>query len=193
MGTNEHAVVIVGAGPAGMMLAAELALAQVDVAVVERRPDHELAGSRAGGLHTRTIELLDQRGIVDRFLAEGQTHQAMPFGSAMLDMSDLPTRHPYFLGIWQRQTEGILADWVAELGVRVDYGSTVTGVAQDDAGVDVALADARTLRAQYVVGCDGGRSLVRKAAGIAFPGWDATRSNLIAEIATNEPPPAGLR
>ena len=115
---TEHAVVIAGGGPAGMMLAAELALAKVDVAVVERRPDHVLAGSRAGGLLTRTIEVLDQRGVADRFLAEGQVHQAMPFGTAMLDMSDLPTRHPYFLGIFQNQIERIMAAWIAELPVR---------------------------------------------------------------------------
>ena len=112
---TEHAVVIAGAGPAGMMLAAELALAKVDVAVLERRPDHVLAGSRAGGLNSRTIEVLDQRGVADRFLAEGQVHEAMPFGTTMLDTSDFPTRHPYFLGIWQNQIERIMAAWLAEL------------------------------------------------------------------------------
>ena len=112
---TEHAVVIAGGGPAGMMLAAELALAKVDVAVVERRPDHVLAGSRAGGFNSRTIEVLDQRGVADRFLAEGQVHEAMPFGTTMLDTSDFPTRHPYFLGIWQNQIERIMAAWIAEL------------------------------------------------------------------------------
>ena len=131
---TEHAVVIAGGGPAGMMLAAELALAKVDVAVVERRPDHVLAGSRAGGLLTRTIEVLDQRGVADRFLAEGQTHQAMPFGTAMLDMSDLPTRHPYFLGIFQNEIERIMAAWIAELPVGICYGREVTGFEQDDTG-----------------------------------------------------------
>jgi 3-(3-hydroxy-phenyl)propionate hydroxylase len=193
MRTTEHAVVIAGGGPAGMMLAAELALAKVDVAVVERRPDHVLAGSRAGGLLTRTIEVLDQRGVADRFLAEGQVHQAMPFGTAMLDMSDLPTRHPYFLGIFQNEIERIMAAWIAELPVRIYYGSEVTGFAQDDTGVDVELSDDRSLRAGYLVGCDGGRSLIRKAAGIEFPGWDPTRSNLIAEVETAEEPPQGVR
>jgi 3-(3-hydroxy-phenyl)propionate hydroxylase len=186
-------VVIAGGGPAGMMLAAELALAKVDVAVVERRPDHVLAGSRAGGLLTRTIEVLDQRGVADRFLAEGQVHQAMPFGTAMLDMSDLPTRHPYFLGIFQNEIERIMAAWIAELPVRIYYGSEVTGFAQDDTGVDVELSDDRSLRAGYLVGCDGGRSVIRKAGGIEFPGWDPTRSNLIAEVETAEEPPQGVR
>ena len=190
---TEHAVVIAGGGPTGMMLAAELALAKVDVAVVERRPDHVLAGSRAGGLLTRTIEVLDQRGVADRFLAEGQVHRAMPFGTAMLDMSDLPTRHPYFLGIFQNAIERIMSAWISELPVRIYYGSEVTGFAQDDAGVDVGLCGDGSLRARYLVGCDGGRSVIRKVAGIAFPGWDATRSNLIAEVEMTEEPPQGVR
>ncbi|MEA2193301.1 MAG: hypothetical protein QOI73_3422 [Solirubrobacteraceae bacterium] len=193
MRTTEHAVVIAGAGPAGMMLAAELALAKVDVAIVERRSDHVLAGSRAGGLLTRTIEVLDQRGVADRFIAEGQLHQAMPFGTAMLDMSDLPTRHPYFLGIFQNEIERIMAAWIAELRVPVSHGCEVTGFAQDDSGVDVELSGERSLRARYLVGCDGGRSLIRKAAGIEFPGWDATRSNLIADVQMTEEPPQGIR
>jgi 2-polyprenyl-6-methoxyphenol hydroxylase-like FAD-dependent oxidoreductase len=190
---TEHAVVIAGAGPAGMMLAAELALAKVDVAIVERRPDHVLAGSRAGGFHSRTIEVLDQRGVADRFLAEGQAVQAATFGTTVLDMSDFPTRHPYTLGIWQNQIERIMAAWIAELPVRIYYGREMTGFAQDDAGVDVELIEGQSLRAQYLVGCDGGRSLIRKAAGIEFPGWDPTRSNLIAEVETTEEPPRGVR
>jgi 2-polyprenyl-6-methoxyphenol hydroxylase-like FAD-dependent oxidoreductase len=190
---TEHAVVIAGGGPAGMMLAAELALAKVDVAIVERRPDHVLVGSRAGGFHSRTIELLDQRGVVDRFLAEGQTAQASMFGTTVLDMSDFPTRHPYSLGIWQNQIERIMAAWVLELGVPIHYGREVTGFAQDDAGVDVLLADGAPLRARYLVGCDGGRSLIRREAGIDFPGWEPTRSNLIAEVELTEEPPQGTR
>jgi 2-polyprenyl-6-methoxyphenol hydroxylase-like FAD-dependent oxidoreductase len=190
---TEPAVVIAGGGPAGMMLAAELALARVDVAIVERRPDHVLAGSRAGGFNSRTIEVLDQRGVADRFLAEGQVHEAMPFGTSVLDMSDFPTRHPYFLGIWQNQIERIMAAWIAELSVRIHHGCEVMGFAQDDAGVDVELSDGRSLRAQYLVGCDGGRSVIRKAAGIEFPGWDPTRSNLIAEVELTEEPPQGVR
>ncbi|MGH9101691.1 MAG: FAD-dependent monooxygenase, partial [Acidimicrobiales bacterium] len=176
-----------------MMLAAELALAKVDVAIVERRLAHVLVGSRAGGFHSRTIELLDQRGVADRFLAEGQVAQAAMLGTTVLDMSDFPTRHPYSLGIWQNQIERIMAGWIAELGVRVSYGREVTGLVQDDAGVDVQLADGGSLRAQYLVGCDGGRSVIRRAAGIEFPGWDPTRSNLIAEVELTEEPPRGAR
>ena len=191
---TEHAVVIAGGGPAGMMLAAELALARVDVAVVERRPDHVLVGSRAGGFHSRTIEVLDQRGVADRFLAEGQVHQVgAMIATAMLDMSDFPTRHPYTLGIFQNQIERIMAAWIAELPVRIDYGCEVTGFAQDDTGVDVELSEDQSLRARYLVGCDGGRSVIRKAAGIGFPGWDPTRSNLIAEVEMAEEPAQGLR
>jgi len=190
---TEHAVVIAGGGPTGMMLAAELALAKVDVAVVERRPNHVLIGSRAGGFHSRTIEVLDQRGVADRFLAEGKVVQAATFGTTVLDVSDFPTRHPYTLGIWQSRIERILAAWIAELGVRIYYRSEVTGFAQDNSGVDVRLGDEESLRAQYLVGCDGGRSVIRKGAGIEFPGWDATRSNLIAEVEVTEEPPRGAR
>src|ERR1700730_7575105 len=190
---SEHAVVIAGGGPTGMMLAAELAFANVDVAIVERRPDHALAGSRAGGFHSRTIEVLDQRGVADRFLAEGQVAQVATFGSTVLDMSDFPTRHPYSLGIWQNQIERIMAAWIAELPVRIYYGCEVTGFAQDDTGVDVELSDGPSLRAEYLVGCDGGRSLVRKAAGIEFPGWDPTTSSLIAEVEMAEEPEWGIR
>jgi 2-polyprenyl-6-methoxyphenol hydroxylase-like FAD-dependent oxidoreductase len=193
MGISEHAVVIAGGGPTGMMLAAELALAKVDVAVVERRPDHVLVGSRAGGFHSRTIEVLDQRGVAERFLAEGQVAQASMIGTTVLDMSDFPTRHPYSLGIWQNQIERIMAAWVAELPLRIYYGREVTGFAQDDTGVEVELSDGESLRAQYLVGCDGGRSLIRKAAGIEFPGWDATKSNLIAEVEASEKPELGIR
>jgi 2-polyprenyl-6-methoxyphenol hydroxylase-like FAD-dependent oxidoreductase len=190
---TEHAVVIAGGGPTGMMLAAELALARVDVAIVERRPDHVLVGSRAGGLHARTIEVLDQRGVADRFLAEGQVVQASMIGTAVLDMSDFPTRHPYSLGIWQNQIERIMAEWVGELPVQIYHAREVEGFTQDGSGVDIALAGGGSLRAAYLVGCDGGRSVVRKAAGIDFPGWDATRSNLIAEVEVSEEPELGIR
>jgi 2-polyprenyl-6-methoxyphenol hydroxylase-like FAD-dependent oxidoreductase len=193
MAMIEHAVVIAGGGPTGLMLAGELALAGVDVAIVERRPSQDLPGSRAGGLQARTIEVLDQRGIADRFLAEGQVAQVAGFGGTRLDISDFPTRHPYGLGLWQKHIERILAGWVAELKVPVHYGTGVTGFAQDDTGVDVALSEGQRLRAQYLVGCDGGRSLVRKGAAIEFPGWDPTTSALLAEVEMTEEPELGVR
>jgi 2-polyprenyl-6-methoxyphenol hydroxylase-like FAD-dependent oxidoreductase len=190
---TEHAVVIAGGGPTGLMLAAELALAGIDVAIVERRPNQDHPGSRAGGLQSRTIEVLDQRGIADRFLAQGQVAQVAGFAMIRLDMSDFPTRHPYGLGLWQQHIERILAGWVAELKVPVHYGIEVTGFAQDDTGVDVQLSGGGSLRAEYLVGCDGGRSLVRKAAGIEFPGWDPTTSSLLAEVEMTEEPELGVR
>jgi 2-polyprenyl-6-methoxyphenol hydroxylase-like FAD-dependent oxidoreductase len=188
----EHAVVIAGGGPTGMMLAGELTLAHVDVAIVERRTSQERIGSRAGGLHSRTIEVLDQRGIADRFLSQGQVAQVVGFNMTPLDISDFPTRHNYGLALWQKHTERILAEWVGELGVTIYRGREVTAFAQNDTGVDVALSDAQSLQGEYLVGCDGGRSLVRKTAGIEFPGWDPTTSWLIAEVEMTEEPKLGL-
>jgi 2-polyprenyl-6-methoxyphenol hydroxylase-like FAD-dependent oxidoreductase len=188
-----HAVVIAGGGPTGLMLAGKLALAGVNVGIVERRAGQELAGSRAGGLHARTIEVLDQRGIADRFLSQGQVAQVAGFAWFPLDISDFPTRHNYGLALWQNHIERILAEWVGELGVPVHRGREVTGFAQDDTGVDVELSDGTSLRAEYLVGCDGGRSRIRRAAGIEFPGWDATVSHLIAEVELTEEPEWGMR
>jgi 2-polyprenyl-6-methoxyphenol hydroxylase-like FAD-dependent oxidoreductase len=164
------------------MLAGELALAGVDVAIAERRDSKDLIGARAGGLHSRTIEVLDQRGIADRFLSQGQVAQLAGFSQIRLDISDFPTRHPYGLALWQKHIERILAGWVGELAVPIYRGREVTGIAQDPAGVDVELSGGEVVRAQYLVGCDGGRSVIRKAAGIEFPGWDPTRSYLLAEV-----------
>jgi len=189
----EHAVVVAGGGPTGMMLAGELALAGVDVAIVERRASQDLIGSRAGGLHSRTIEVLDQRGIADRFLSQGQVAQVAGFAWIRLDISDFPTRHNYGLGLRQNHIERILAGWVGELGVPIYRGRDVTGFEQDDTGVDVAVSDGLSLRARYLVGCDGGRSLIRKAAGIEFPGWDPTTSCLIAQVEMDQEPEWGLR
>jgi 2-polyprenyl-6-methoxyphenol hydroxylase-like FAD-dependent oxidoreductase len=186
-------VLIAGAGPTGLMLAGELALAGVDVAIVERRASQDLAGSRSGGLHSRTIEIFDQRGIADRFLAEGQKAQVTGFAGVKFDISDFPTRHPYGLGLWQTHIERILAGWVDELKVPIYRGIEVTGFAQDDTGVDVELSNGQSVRAAYLVGCDGGRSFVRKAAGIDFPGSDPTTSNLIAEVEMTEIPEFGIR
>jgi 2-polyprenyl-6-methoxyphenol hydroxylase-like FAD-dependent oxidoreductase len=189
----EHAVVVAGGGPTGLMLAGELALAGIDVAIVERRVSQDLPGSRAGGLHSRTIEVLDQRGIADRFLSEGQVAQVAAFGGVPLDISDFPTRHNYGLGLWQNHIERILADWVGELPVTFYRGREVTGIAQDDTGVDVDVSDGKSLRAEYLVACDGGRSVVRKAAGIDFPGWDPTTSSLLAQVEMTEEPETGIR
>ena len=189
----KHAVVIVGGGPTGMMLAAELALAGIDVAIVERRASQELDGSRSGGLHSRTIEVLDQRGIADRFLAEGQAMQVQAFAGVPLDISDFPTRHNYGLALWQSHFERILAAWVNELGVPIAREHTVTGFAEDDTGVVVELSEGQSIRADYLVGCDGGRSVIRKSADIEFPGWDPTTSWLIAEVEMEEEPELGLR
>ncbi len=188
-----HAVVIAGGGPTGLMLAAELALARVDVAVVERRENQELAGPRAGGLHARTIEVLDQRGVAERFLSQGQMMQVAGFSFIPLDISDFPTRHNYGLALRQNHIERIMADWVSELPVKFYRGREVTGLAQDDSGVDIELSAGSALRAQYLVGCDGGRSLVRKHAGIDFPGWDASTSYLIAEVEMADEPAWGIR
>src|SRR5213595_2892831 len=188
----EHAVVVAGGGPTGLMLAGELALAGVDVAIVERRASQDLTGTRSRGLHSRTIEVLDQRGIADRFLSEGQVAQVAGFAGTRFDIRGFPTRHPYGLALLQHNFERILAGWVDELEVPIHRESEVTGFVQDATGVDVQLSEGTALRADYLVGCDGGRSVVRKAAGIEFPGWEPTMSFLLAEVELTEEPPWGL-
>ena len=189
----EHEVVIAGAGPTGLMLAGELGLLGVDVAVIERRASQELAGLRSGGLHSRTIEVFDMRGLAERFLSPGQVAQVVGFDTIPLVISDFPTRHPYGLGLWQNQVERILAGWLDELGVPIYRGHEVTGFAQDYAGVDVDVSDGNSFRAEFLVGCDGGRSLIRKAAGIEFRGCDPTMSWLIAEVEMSDEPEWGFR
>lgn len=178
--TKQHAVVIAGSGATGLMLAGELALAGVDVAIVERRADQSFTGSRALGLNARTLELLDQRGIVDRFLAAGAPMQTYSFATR-LDISDFPTRHNYGLALRQIHTERLLAEWVRELGVPTYRSREIVGFEEYDTHVDVALSNGESIRGRYLAGCDGGRSVVRKAAGIEFPGWDASVSWMIAE------------
>ncbi|MBZ9873848.1 FAD-dependent monooxygenase [Mesorhizobium sp. BR1-1-9] len=190
---RNHAVIVAGGGPTGLMLAGELALAGIDVAIVERRPTQQLIGLRAGGLHARTIEVLDQRGIADRFLSQGQCFPTVGFHMIRLDISDFPSRHNYLLALRQNHIERILADWISELGVLIHRGQEVTDFMQDDSGVDVGLSDGRRMKAQYLVGCDGGRSTIRKAAGIEFAGWDPTMSWMIAEVEMSEEPPLGFR
>jgi 2-polyprenyl-6-methoxyphenol hydroxylase-like FAD-dependent oxidoreductase len=176
------------------MLAGELSLAGADVVIVERRASQDLDGSRAGGFHSRTIEVLDQRGVADRFLTEGQSHPFVGYAGTFLDISDFPTRHNYLLRLWQSHIERILADWVLrEFQVPILRGLEVTDFTQHDTGVDVVLSDGTSLRSQYLVGCDGGRSLVRKMANIDFPGWDPTESHLIAEVGMEDEPEIGMR
>jgi 3-(3-hydroxy-phenyl)propionate hydroxylase len=189
---TQHAVVIAGAGPTGLMLAGELALAGVDIVVLERRPNQELSGARALGISSRTIEVLDQRGIAERFLAAGQIAQVTGFAVTRLDISDFPTRHNYGLALRQKFIERILAAWLAEQGVQIRYAREISTFTQHDDRVDITLTNGETLQAQYLVGCDGGRSTVRKTAGIDFPGWDATTSNLLAEVEMTELPPYGV-
>ncbi len=189
----DHAVVIAGGGPTGMMLAAELTLAGTDVVIVERRASFQLESPRSRGLHSRTIEVLDQRGVVDRFLAEGKTMQVQAFAGVPMDISDFPTRHNYGMALLQSHFERIMAGWIEELGIPILRDREVTGFTQDDSGVDVALSDGTSVGAKFLIGCDGGRSVVRKAAGIDFAGWDPTTCWIIAEVEMEEVPEFGLR
>ncbi|HEY5874748.1 MAG TPA: FAD-dependent monooxygenase, partial [Ilumatobacteraceae bacterium] len=189
----EHAVVIAGGGPTGLMLAAELSLAGIDVVIVERRAIQDLDGSRAGGLHSRTIEVLDQRGVAERFVTAGQKYPFVGYAGTFLDISDFPTRHNYLLALWQSDFERILAGWVEELEVPILRSCEVVGLVQDDTGVDVEISGDMSLRAEYLVGCDGGRSLIRKAAGIDFAGLDPSTSWMIAEVEMDEEPEFGFR
>ncbi len=192
-GTAEHQVVVVGSGPAGMMLAAELTLAGIDVVVIERRRTQDLESPRSRGLHARTIEVLDQRGIADRFLAEGLPMQVQAFAGIPLDISDFPTRHNYGLALLQSDFERIMAGWIDELGVRVLRRRDVTTFAQDHDHVEVTCSDGTALRAEFLVGCDGSRSTVRKTARIDFAGWDPTVCWITAEVEMREQPTFGLR
>lgn len=190
---TDHAVIIAGGGPTGLMLGAELTLAGVDVVIVEKRVNKERIQPGALGLHARTIEAFDQRGIADRFLAVGKPMQVLGFAGVRFDISAFPSRHPYGLALIQKHSERIILNWAEELGVPILRGVEITGFTEDASGVDVALSGGRSLQAQYLVGCDGGRSFVRKAAGIGFPGWDPTISHLLAEAELTGEPEWGLR
>ncbi|MEU9343347.1 FAD-dependent monooxygenase [Streptomyces sp. NPDC048278] len=178
-------VVIAGAGPTGLMLAGELRLAGVDVVVVEQLAART-GESRAGGMHSRTLEVLDQRGILDRFLAVGQLTPVGHFSGLWLDFDGMESRRPMPLMLLQDVIERLLEEWGAELGSRVRWSSAVSGIRQDQDGVTVELrtaeTDPATLRARYLVGCDGGRSTVRKLSDIGFPGTPATMTALLADV-----------
>jgi 2-polyprenyl-6-methoxyphenol hydroxylase-like FAD-dependent oxidoreductase len=184
-------VIVAGAGPTGLTLATELRRGGVEVLLLERRAHRGQDGSRAAGMQPRTIELLDQRGIVDRFVAAGPETQLGNFAGIMLDYTVLPTRFPYTLNILQADTERVLEDCAAELGVTVQWSTAVTGIQQDADGVDVTLDGphgTETVRARYLVGCDGGRSTIRKLVGVVFPGTDATTTSLIGDVELDNPP-----
>jgi 2-polyprenyl-6-methoxyphenol hydroxylase-like FAD-dependent oxidoreductase len=183
-------VLIAGGGPTGLMLACELRLAGVDVHVVDRLTGRS-GESRAGGIHPRTMEVLDQRGLLDRFLAKGRPMQAGHFSGLRLDFSQLDTRYPFTLNILQASVEQLMEQRAAELGVHVHWSSGVTAIRQDADGVTVDIGDEQ-VRAQYLVGCDGGRSTVRKLTGIDFPGTDATMSSMLGDVELADPPPESI-
>src|SRR5689334_16390057 len=180
------AIVIVGGGPTGLMLACELRLCGVDTLVIER-----LAGpsgeSRAGGIHARTMEILDMRGMLEPFLAEGRPLPRGHFAGIPLDFSGLPTRYPFLLAILQRRIERLLEARARELGVRMRREVAVTGLRQTADRVEIETTQGE-LAAEFVVGCDGGRSTVRKLAGIDFPGTPATMTAILGDVELASPP-----
>ncbi|WP_063043056.1 FAD-dependent monooxygenase [Nocardia pseudovaccinii] len=182
-------VVIAGAGPTGLMLAYELRLAGVDVALVDGLAART-GESRAGGIHARTMEMLDQRGLLDELLPLGRVMQAGHFGGLPLDFSDFHTRYPFMLAILQSVIERELDRHATELGAVVQWDSPVAGFHQDAAGVEVEIGgpNPRRIRAAYLVGCDGGRSAVRKLAGIDYVGTDATVTGMLADVELADPP-----
>ncbi|KIF70698.1 FAD-dependent oxidoreductase [Streptomyces sp. AcH 505] len=176
-------VIIAGAGPAGMMLAGELRLHGVRVVVVEKDAE-PAAFIRSLGLHVRSIEVMDQRGLLDRFLAEGRQHPLGGFFAAIAKPAPegLDTAHGYVLGIPQPVIDRLLAERAAELGAEIRRGCELVGLSRSDDGVSVELADGTELRARYLVGCDGGRSTVRKLLGVGFPGEPSRTDTLVGEM-----------
>ncbi|MEU6959891.1 monooxygenase [Streptomyces chrestomyceticus] len=185
-------VAVVGAGPTGLLLACELALAGVRTRVFERRTEPQ-RDSRALSLHPRSVEVIDQRGLLDRFLPLGRPVPGWHFAQlpTHLDFSALDSRHGYSLFLAQAHTEALLAERARELGVEIERGCEVAGLRQDGDGAEVEVrgrdGSVATIRARYVVGCDGGRSVVRQSAGIAFPGTDETLTGVLGDFAVTDP------
>ncbi|BCL29556.1 monooxygenase [Streptomyces aurantiacus] len=190
-------VIVVGGGPTGLMLACELALAGVRTRILERRTEPQ-QDSRALSLHPRSVELMDQRGLLDRFLPFGRTVPGWHFAGlpTHLDFSTLDSRHGYTLFVTQARTEAILEERAHELGVEISRGYETLGVHQDGDGVEVAArgpgGGTETVRGLYAVGCDGGRSVVRQAAGIGFPGTDETLTGVLGDFTVVDPQPGTL-
>ncbi|MER7009611.1 FAD-dependent monooxygenase, partial [Dactylosporangium sp. NPDC000555] len=180
-------VVVAGGGPTGLMLACELRLAGIDVVVLDRAAGRS-GESRAGGLHARSLEILEHRGIAERFLSAGRRVPGGHFSGLRLDLDGLPTRYPFVLGLVQARIEALLEERAAELGARVRWSSAVTGLTRSASHAEVTTAGGATIRAEYVVGCDGGRSAVRRLAGIAFDGTDATLTSMLADVELHQPP-----
>ncbi|MET8767215.1 rifampin monooxygenase [Streptomyces sp. NPDC004658] len=182
-------VLVVGGGPTGLMLACELRLHGVHVVVLEKLTE-PTAQSRGRGLHARSVEMMDQRGLLDRFLAAGEKFRVGGlFGGVMKPWPDrLDTAHPYGLAISQQATERLLNERALETGAEIRRGREVVGLSQDADGVTAELADGTRLRSRYLVGCDGGRSTVRKLLGVGFPGEPSKVETLLGDMEVTEDP-----
>ncbi|MFE3959197.1 FAD-dependent monooxygenase [Nocardia sp. NPDC059091] len=188
---SQRPIIVAGAGPTGLTLATELRRGGAEVLLLDRRANRDVDGSRAAGMQPRTVEMLDQRGIAERFLAVGPPRDLGNFAGIRLDYTRLPSRHPGAYNIMQSETEELLEAVAAELGVQVRWSTEVTGLRQDADGVEVTVDGPdgpETLCGSYLVGCDGGRSTVRKLSGVGFPGTAARMVCLIGDVALAEPP-----